>query len=157
MQIQISWLLQKPTDLDLHCLWRQGLSGFCRTRVNSGVILHILINFIFLLVEFYFIFCNIHWFHKQAMKSWADCADAQADLGLRCLHKCLFLALGIIYNLAYTDIRSVRVAEWFGLPTLGSLGPRFESCWMWNSVHDSVALNCTEPFIFIITHLLDMT
>ena len=27
MQIQISWLLQKPTDLDLHCLQRQGISG----------------------------------------------------------------------------------------------------------------------------------
>ena len=25
MQIQISWLLQKPTDLDLHCLQRQGI------------------------------------------------------------------------------------------------------------------------------------
>ena len=27
VQIQISWLLQKPTDLDLHCLQRQGISG----------------------------------------------------------------------------------------------------------------------------------
>ena len=35
MQIQISWLLQKPTDLDLHCLQRQGISGFSRTRVNT--------------------------------------------------------------------------------------------------------------------------
>ena len=35
MQIQISWLLQKPSDLDLHCLQRQGISGFSRTRVNS--------------------------------------------------------------------------------------------------------------------------
>ena len=34
MQIQISWLLQKPADLDLHCLQRQGISGFSRTRVN---------------------------------------------------------------------------------------------------------------------------
>ena len=34
MQIQISWLLQKPTDLDLHCLQRQGISGFSRTRAN---------------------------------------------------------------------------------------------------------------------------
>ena len=33
-QIQISWLLQKPTDLDLHCLQRQGISGLSRTRVN---------------------------------------------------------------------------------------------------------------------------
>ena len=35
MQIQISWLFQKPTDLDLHCLQRQGISGFSRTRVNQ--------------------------------------------------------------------------------------------------------------------------
>ena len=34
VQIQISWLLQKPTDPDLHCLQRQGISGFSRTRVN---------------------------------------------------------------------------------------------------------------------------
>ena len=32
MQIQISWLLQKPTDLDLHCL--QSISGFSMTRVK---------------------------------------------------------------------------------------------------------------------------
>ena len=35
MQIQISWVLQKPTDLDLHCLQRQGTSGFSRTMVNT--------------------------------------------------------------------------------------------------------------------------
>ena len=35
VQIQISWLLQKPTDLDLHCLQQQGISVFSRTRVNS--------------------------------------------------------------------------------------------------------------------------
>ena len=36
MQIQISWLLQKPTDLDLHSLQRQGISGFSRTRINKS-------------------------------------------------------------------------------------------------------------------------
>ena len=36
MQIQISWLLQKPTDLDLHCLQRQGISRFSRTRVKRN-------------------------------------------------------------------------------------------------------------------------
>ena len=35
VQIQISWLLQKPTDLDLHCLQRQGISGFSRTKFNK--------------------------------------------------------------------------------------------------------------------------
>ena len=33
-QIQISWLLQKPADLDLHCLQRQGISGYSRTSIN---------------------------------------------------------------------------------------------------------------------------
>ena len=37
MQIQISWLLQKPTDLDLHCLQRQDISGFSRTRVKLQI------------------------------------------------------------------------------------------------------------------------
>ena len=32
VQIQISWL---PTDLDLYCLQRQGISGFSRTRVMN--------------------------------------------------------------------------------------------------------------------------
>ena len=35
VQIQISWLLQKPTDLDLHCLQRKDISGFSRTKVKS--------------------------------------------------------------------------------------------------------------------------
>ena len=38
MQIQISWLLQKPTDLDLHCLQRQGISWFSRTSVRDYAI-----------------------------------------------------------------------------------------------------------------------
>ena len=36
MQIQISWLLKKPTDLDLHCLQRQGISAFSMTRVKTN-------------------------------------------------------------------------------------------------------------------------
>ena len=35
VQIPISWLLLKPTDLDLHHLQRQYISSFIRTRVNS--------------------------------------------------------------------------------------------------------------------------
>ena len=35
MQIQISWLLKKPTDLDLHWLQKQEISGFSRTRVKQ--------------------------------------------------------------------------------------------------------------------------
>ena len=34
-------ILQKPTDLDLHCLQRQSISGFSRTRVKI-----FLINFV---------------------------------------------------------------------------------------------------------------
>ena len=36
VQILISWLLQKPVDLDLHCLQRQDTSGFSRTRVKMN-------------------------------------------------------------------------------------------------------------------------
>ena len=39
MQIQISWLLKKPTDLDLHCLQRQSISGLSRTRVKDSIFL----------------------------------------------------------------------------------------------------------------------
>ena len=35
MQIQISWLLQKPTDLDLHCLLRQGMLCSAREGLRS--------------------------------------------------------------------------------------------------------------------------
>ena len=41
VQIQISWLLKKPTDLDLHWLQRQGISGLSRTRVNCCLYLHL--------------------------------------------------------------------------------------------------------------------
>ena len=44
MQMQISWLLQKPTDLDLHCLQRKGISGFSRTRVNFYVMFYTLMG-----------------------------------------------------------------------------------------------------------------
>ena len=43
MQIQISWLLQKPTDLDLHCLQRQDIAGFSRIRVNVKLCLFCLL------------------------------------------------------------------------------------------------------------------
>ena len=49
MQIQINWLLRKPTDQDLHCLQRQGISGFNMTRVNS---FHTSADFCCLLITF---------------------------------------------------------------------------------------------------------
>ena len=33
MQIQISWLLQKSTDLDLHCFLRQSMSCLAREEL----------------------------------------------------------------------------------------------------------------------------
>ena len=36
LQVQISEFLPKPTDLDLHCLQKQVMSGFSRTRVNHS-------------------------------------------------------------------------------------------------------------------------
>ena len=38
MYIQICWLLQQPTNLGLHCLQRQVISGFSRARVNNSTI-----------------------------------------------------------------------------------------------------------------------
>ena len=35
MQIQISWLFQKPTDLNLHCLLRQGMSCLAREGLTK--------------------------------------------------------------------------------------------------------------------------
>ena len=35
VQIQISWLLENPTDLDLYCLQKQDISGFSRTRLTN--------------------------------------------------------------------------------------------------------------------------
>ena len=34
VQLQTSWLLKKPTDLDLHCLQRQGISGSSRQGLS---------------------------------------------------------------------------------------------------------------------------
>ena len=36
------YLIQKPTDLDLHYLQRQGISGISRTRVNFKLLLSML-------------------------------------------------------------------------------------------------------------------
>ena len=41
----ISWLPQKPTDLDLHCLQWQGISGFSRTRIKGQYFRFSIISF----------------------------------------------------------------------------------------------------------------
>ena len=58
VQIQISWLLQKPIDLDLHCLQKQSISGVSRTRVKF----------------------------LSRMANSIDPDQEQSDLGLHCLH-----------------------------------------------------------------------
>ena len=40
MQIQISWLFQKPTDLDLHCFLKQGMSCSAREGLIYEVLQH---------------------------------------------------------------------------------------------------------------------
>ena len=40
MQIKISWLLQKPTDLDLHCLLRQGMSCSAREGLKCNLVVN---------------------------------------------------------------------------------------------------------------------
>ena len=70
--------VQKPTDLDLHCLQLQGISWFSRTRVNSsiltvgidcyqfrGVVHYIEIDWISLATE------NCKFFLKQC-RPWSD-------------------------------------------------------------------------------------
>ena len=37
-QLASSWLLQKPTDLDLHCLLRQGMSCSARDGLTTAVV-----------------------------------------------------------------------------------------------------------------------
>ena len=46
-----SWLLQKPTDLDLHCLQRQDISGFSRTRVKSEEYPQLVFKYHYILTE----------------------------------------------------------------------------------------------------------
>ena len=62
VQIKIRWLLQKPTDLDLHCLQKQGLSGLSRTR-DKNFSISVLYKILFLTfhreIQQYFFFQNV--------------------------------------------------------------------------------------------------
>ena len=42
VRIHISWLLQKPADLDLPCLGRLGISGLARLWLKKETILYLL-------------------------------------------------------------------------------------------------------------------
>ena len=80
VQIQISWLLQKPTDLSLHCFQMQGISGFSRTRINTPPIKQ------GTWVETwkkYLLTCT-----QRRLKS--ACASTQSDLSIRCPHEEFF-------------------------------------------------------------------
>ena len=68
VQIQISWLLQKPTDVGLHCFLRQGISCSARERFSmytwpSFIGLDKLLFFFHLKVLIFFLFsvCVICW------------------------------------------------------------------------------------------------
>ena len=58
MQIQISWCLQKPTDLNLHCLLRQDMSCSAREGLTF-------ISAMMSVVTFY----NEQWFCKRTPKT----------------------------------------------------------------------------------------
>ena len=47
VQTQISWLLKKPTDLDLHHLQMQGISMTIRTRVKNNGFLSLFLYYYF--------------------------------------------------------------------------------------------------------------
>ena len=92
VQIQISWLLKKPTDLDLHCLQKQGISRFSRTRLNWAVSCEKVSSSNFLHIPKVSSVCSP--FKQSIISNDSDCGkrrpdqtvDAQADLGLCCLH-----------------------------------------------------------------------
>ena len=82
VQIQNNWLLQKSTDLDLHCLQRQGISGFSRTWVNN---LYILQRHIAYLNIWAPLRKNVPLDHVRTVKAQIRLHNAQSDLGLHCL------------------------------------------------------------------------
>ena len=45
VQIQISWLLQKPTDLDLHCLQKQDYPGSAGQGLNENIVFLLTISY----------------------------------------------------------------------------------------------------------------
>ena len=94
VHIQISWLLKKPTDLDLHCLpcsmwiynnnpdqviwlvknqkWAWHLTLFSRTRVNTNN-------------DIWAAPCKKHVFgHMRQRRLWWTCASIQSDQDLQC-------------------------------------------------------------------------
>ena len=68
VQIQISWLLQKPTDLDLHCLQWQDIYRFSRTRVKTFSTSPLMLN----ILGKMFSRCHIEIFFLIFPEGWED-------------------------------------------------------------------------------------
>ena len=71
MQIQIGWLLQKSADLDLHCLQRQGIFGFSKTRVKHLLFLYIALDKAFFQPKTIYIFLPLP--HKVVVGTHKKC------------------------------------------------------------------------------------
>ena len=72
MQIQISWHLKKPTDLDLHCLQRQGISGFSGTRVFWNSPFDYLLTYLTLVLLVTNISCLCKQFTSRLVGFWSS-------------------------------------------------------------------------------------
>ena len=59
MQIQISWLFQKPTDLDLHCLQRQVYPGSAGQGLNWVLMESLLHRFVNLMKGDYYAYVGL--------------------------------------------------------------------------------------------------
>ena len=87
--------LAKPTDLDLHCLQRQGISGFSRTRIYKSSDVYCIIT-----VTFY-IFClhsTIHYllviFFSSLQKLFCGCSSKLSKCSISQEYpQCMFNAI----------------------------------------------------------------
>ena len=142
VQIQISWLLQKPTDLDLHCLQRHGIFGFSRTRVKtmSTILTCSMANSLVAAPEISLI-GSAYWskpnsiiFSKvNSSAVWSNC---------RCiLFWILVQCLGLIALFFMSWINGIVLLNWSTLFLLVSTTSQFLSC-SWNQEN------------IVITHLI---
>ena len=114
MQIQISWLLQKPADLDLHCLQRQAIS-----RVGLGLI-HLVFKIQEIFLSRFVDLVNtrllLHLFIGFATLSWnMSCALNSGCIDLLCID-CFFLSqyLSILQYYFHQSI-SISTHEHFNI------------------------------------------
>ena len=165
VQIQISWLLQKPTDLDLHCfqkptdlelhcLQRQGISGFSRTRVKFFCIWKPLIR----LNDFAVWSGSLQLEHglkilfQMARLKYTDIAkwkDLSEIMWTVMTQICLQIHM-LIWTLvfAYKFYHSFR----FKFVCLTIFQSYLSSVWMWQGAHYSI-LECCLPEISCPKHI----